>query len=112
MTWPTRHDFHIYRGDDWARTITFADPAGAVIDVSSRTFAAQIRATADSATILATMTVTMTQAALGIVEISLSAAQTAALEAGVDRWDLSQTVSGLKTTLLAGAVYVEGDVTR
>jgi hypothetical protein len=109
---PGTRDLDVYRGDDFSHSVTFKDVNGAVINVSARTFASQLRRYPDTSVIAATFGVDMTNAATGIVVFTLADTVTSTLDAGPYVYDVQQTDSGTVTTMLAGDVTVAADVTR
>ena len=107
---PATRDLTIYRGDDYAHTVTVTDEAGDPVDVSGSTWAAQFRRHDRDETAV-DFAIDATNAATGVIVHSLTAAQTADLPArGV--YDLQRTTDGEVETYLAGDVTVTGDVTR
>ncbi len=109
---PATRNLDIYRGDDFAHTVTFEDEAGAPLDVSASTFASQLRRYPDTSIIAATFAVNMSAAATGVVVFTLGDAVTATLDPGPYAYDVQQTDDGKVTTMLAGDVTVAADVTR
>ncbi len=101
-------------GDTETVTVTLQNADGTPIDITGRSYAAQIRPTADSATVIASFTCAITNAAAGQFACTLSAATTGALAIGTGVWDLQETSGGgtVKTTILAGPVRIDYDVTR
>lgn len=108
---PAKLNYTIVRGDDFADTVTIkeGDPAVAV-DVSARTYTAQVRSTPDG-TVVASMTIDMTDAATGIVAYSLPDTTTDDLD-GAYVWDFQQDTAGVIRTLMGGSFVVLKDVTR
>lgn len=108
---PARLDYRIVRGDDFADVVTIkeGDPAAAV-DVSARTYAAQVRADADGE-IVASMAIDMSEAASGEVGYSIADTATDDME-GEYVWDFQQTTGGVVRTLMGGRFVVDADVTR
>lgn len=108
---PAKLNYRVTRGDDFADTVTIkeGDPAAAV-DVSARTYTAQIRRTADG-DVVASMTIDMTDAATGQVHYSLPDATMATLD-GEYVWDFQQDAGGSIRTLMGGKFTVDVDVTR
>ena len=108
---PAKLSYKIMRGDDFADQVTIkeGDPSAAV-DVSARTFTAQVRSTPDGA-VIASMTIDMASAASGVVGYSLADTTTDDL-AGSYVWDFQQSTGGVIRTLMGGAFVVEKDVTR
>jgi hypothetical protein len=109
---PAKLNYSMTRGDDFAAefTIKEGDPLAAV-DVSSRTYTAQVRSSADSTTVVATFSVDMTDAATGVVVLRLADTVTDDLS-GTYVWDLQQDTAGVIRTLVGGSFAVLKDVTR
>lgn len=110
---PAKLNYTIVRGDDFADQVTIkeGDPPAAV-DVSGRTFTAQVRSAADSTTIVATMTIDMADAATGIVGYSIADTVTDDMSGGYV-WDFQQeSPGGVIRTLMGGSFVVLKDVTR
>jgi hypothetical protein len=109
-----RRDIEIYQGDTYGHVITVTDDAVPPVatDVSGRTFAAQLRRYPGSDDVAATFAVDLTDAATGVVELSLTATQTAALAAGPYAWDVHMITGSSTLTLFAGECVVTAEVTR
>jgi len=109
---PGKLSYVMTRGDDFAAELTIqeGDPL-APVDVSARTYIAQIRTTADATTVTATFTVDMTDAATGVVVIRLVDTVTDDL-GGSYVWDFQQDTAGVIRTLVGGNFTVLDDVTR
>ncbi len=105
-----RRDLLFTRGDDYSHVISFEDANGNPSNLTGAVFAAQLRTYADAIDDVP-FTVDNTEVAIGVVTLSLTAIQTAAL-ARINDWDLQMTLSGAVTTVLAGTVTVPPDVTR
>lgn len=108
---PAKLNYTITRGDDFADEITFEDEAEAPIDVSARTFTAQVRTDPDAETVTATMTVDMTDAATGVIVLRIADTVTDDLD-GSYVWDLQQDTAGVIRTIAGGGFVVNKDVTR
>ena len=107
---PAKLNYKITRGDDFADQVTIKEN-GVAVDVSARTYTAQVRSTKDSVTVVATMSIDMASAATGVVGFSIADTVTDDLS-GQYVWDFQQ-VSGTATrTLMGGTFYVDPDVTR
>jgi hypothetical protein len=108
---PARLDYKMVRGDDFADTVTIkeGDPAAAV-DVSARTYTAQVRSTPDGA-VVASMVIDMADAATGVVGFSISDIATDDMS-GEYVWDFQQSAGGSVRTLMGGKFVVYADVTR
>ena len=85
---------------------------GTAVDITGRSYAAQIRSTAASTAVIATFTCTVTNGTGGSVQCTLPAATTAALTAGQAVYDIQETNSSTVTTLLQGPTFIVQDVTR
>ena len=103
-------DSAIVAGTDWAITVSLFDDSKLPINISGRTYAAQVR-TADG-TLAATAVCTIVNAALGKVSVALTNASTAALVPGTDyRFSLVETASGLRSELIRSSIEVYEGVT-
>lgn len=113
-----KYNLEIKRGDTFTRTLTCVSVdegtgAESPVDFSGCTFRAQIRLNSESATVLATLTVTESA---GVISLGLAAATTAALPIPAVRravWDLEITFpGGIVQTWIEGDVVLSGDVSR
>lgn len=109
---PARLDYKVTRGDDFADTVTIkeGDPLAAV-DVSARTYTAQVRRKADDAEVVAQMSIDMTDAATGQVTYSIADSVTDDMD-GDYVWDFQQSTAGVVRTLMGGKFKISDDVTR
>ncbi len=82
------------------------------VNITGRTYAAQLRTNPDISTVSATATCTVTDGANGVMTVVFSATSTALLSPGNYYWDLQETNGTVVTTVLAGTVVVLADVTR
>jgi hypothetical protein len=109
---PGKLNYVMTRGDDFAAQLTIQEGEPlAPVDVSARTYTAQVRATADATTVTATFSVDMTDAATGIIVLRLADTVTDDL-GGSYVWDLQQDTAGVIRTLVGGSFVVVDDVTR
>jgi hypothetical protein len=97
------------RGDAVTIPVTIQEN-GVAINLTGRTFAAQVRRSND-AEIVVELLIDTTNAATGQLVLSTTAVITAAM-LGEYVWDLQQTIGSATRTLLAGAWFVRADVTR
>jgi hypothetical protein len=100
----------IYQSQVYGIVINIADSTGPV-DVSSSTFASQLRRY-PSADVAATFGIDASAAATGTIQLSLTSAQTAALDPGVYRWDVDRIQGSTIQPLAKGEIIVEAEVTR
>lgn len=110
---PAKLNYTIVRGDDFADEVTIKEggPPAVAVDVSTRTYTAQIRSTPDG-TVVASFSIDMTSAATGVVGYTLADTVTDDL-AGAYVWDFQQvTAGGITRTLMGGSFVVNKDVTR
>jgi hypothetical protein len=105
-------DISIYQGDTYAHELRIKDSANANVNITSRTYTGQIRRKRNSDTISATFTSTLTNAANGIVVLSLTAASTANIASGTYVYDFQETNGATITTLITGSCIVVGEVRR
>ena len=102
----------IYQGDTYAHELRIKDSANANVNITSRTYTGQIRKKRNSDTIAATFTSTLTNAANGVVVMSLTSGSTANIASGTYVYDFQETNGATITTLITGVCTVTGDVTR
>lgn len=109
---PAKLNYTMVRGDDFADQVTIKEggPPAVAVDVSARTYTAQLRSTPDGA-VVATFTIDMASAASGVVGFSLADTTTDDL-AGAYVWDFQQDTGGVIRTLMGGSFVVNKDVTR
>lgn len=108
---PSNFPITMVRGDDFAEEFTFVDENEVAIDVSARTYTAQVRTSTEATTVTATFSVDMTDAATGVVVLRLADTVTDDL-LGAYVWDMQQDTAGVVRTLFGGAFIVRPDVTR
>ena len=110
---PADQDLTITRGDTETLVVTLtSDDSGTPINITGRTYRAQIRSSQDSTTVKASFTCVVSNGAAGQVTCTLSAADSATLIPGIAFWDFEENASGVVTTVLSGNVTVLADVTR
>jgi len=112
MAKPATQNLTIVRGDTEVIVINLTSDTSAPINVSGRTYRAQIRDEKDSSSIAASFSCAITNAVNGEITCTLTAAHSAALSAGTKYWDFEETNGSVVTTILAGSVNVLADVTR
>jgi hypothetical protein len=112
MAAPATQDLTITRGDTETIVVTLTTDGTTAIDVTGRTYTAQLRSTPDISVISASFTCTVTNGAAGEVTCVMSSTASAELSPGFFYWDLQENASGTISTVLAGTVTVLADVTR
>ena len=106
------HNITIDQGATFSLPLVFKDASNVAINLTDVTFAAQIRPSADSKTILASFTVTKDPLTTGRAVLSLTDEQTGALTFGTAVYDLLGTKAGVKTRYIQGTVTLSPQVTR
>lgn len=112
MAQPADQDLTITRGDTETLVVTITSDGTTPINITGRTYRAQIRSSQDATTVKASFTCVVTDGPNGKVTATLSAANSATLASGVYYWDFEENASGVVSTILAGNVTVAADVTR
>lgn len=112
MAQPGKQDLTFVRGDTETVQVTVTSDGSTPINITGRTYAAQLRTNPDISTISATATCSVTDGANGVMQAVFSATSTAALSPGQYYWDLQETNGAIVTTILSGTVTVLADVTR
>jgi hypothetical protein len=112
MATPADQDLTIVRGDTETLVVTMTTDGTTPVNITGRTYRAQIRSSQDSTTVKASFTCTVTNGAAGQVTCVLSATDSAALPVGIAYWDLEENATGTVSTVLSGTVTVLADVTR
>lgn len=108
---PAVLDIGVYRGDTGRFRIRVVDALGADVDVSTAAWDCDVRDRPDGA-VITSLTVTPVVGEVSVIEIVLTAIQSAGLPSGRLVWDLQMTLGGEVTTLVAGAIVVVADVSR
>lgn len=106
----------IDQGADWFFNVTYEQPAGTPVNITSYTAALQVRSLPESTTAVLSLTtgsgITITGAS-GLVAVHATAAQTGAIIAGDYYYDLEITSpQGIVTRLVQGQALVNPQVTR
>ena len=112
MAVPSTQNLTITRGDTETVVVTLKDGANLPINITGRTYRAQIRLTKDSSTISTSFSCAITSAVNGEITCTLSAGNSGTLAVGKQYWDFEETNGGVVTTILAGVVTVLADVSR
>jgi hypothetical protein len=106
----------IDQGADWFFNVTYENPAGTPVNLTSYTAALQLRSLPESTTAVLSLAtgsgITITGAA-GLVAVHATAAQTGAIIAGDYYYDLEVTSpQGVVTRLVQGQAVLNPQVTR
>jgi hypothetical protein len=106
----------IDQGADWFFNVTYEQPAGTPVNITSYTAALQLRSLPESTTAVLSLTtgngITITGAS-GLVAVHATAAQTGGIIAGDYYYDLEITSpQGIVTRLVQGQALVNPQVTR
>lgn len=110
-----KRDITIIKGDDYAHVVTLNTKVAGVltpVNITGRTYTAQLRKVVSQLLPDATFTCTVTSAVNGQITITLSNAITRNLKVDCYHWDLQQNASGILNTILRGTATVVSDVTR
>ena len=110
----TISNIFIDQGTTFTTTISVADSNGAALDITGYTGIAQLRKTYESITSVPFNVVFETPTTNGQVTISLTDAQTSALESGKYVYDVNLTLPGgaTKTRVVEGIATVNPSVSR
>jgi len=117
----TKLNIKIDQGTTYTAQLTFKDPMGVLIDVSTHTFRGQIRERYDASVILASFT--FSNVSLGVVEMKMIPSVTAALPIvpSIDNkrmsykaiYDVEQEISPTEITrIIEGECEISPEVTR
>ena len=102
----------IYQGDTYVHQLSLKNSSNAVINISTRTYAGQVRKRRSSDTITATFTTEITDGANGVVVFSLTPNVTSSMASGSYVYDFQETNGATITTLITGSCIVVGEVSR
>jgi len=105
-------NIEIYQGDTYVHQLSLKNSSNAVINISTRSYAGQIRKKRSSDVITATFVTEITDGANGVVVFSLAANTTSNIASGTYVYDFQETNGATVTTLLTGNVAVTAEVTR
>ncbi len=110
---------NLYRGDTRVWTFVFLeDDQETTIDMSGKTWESEVRSATDSANVLLQLTIDDSDAADGILVVTLPATAWDDVDIGTTapttkwKWDLQSTEGGVVRTWLRGAPKILWDVTR
>lgn len=113
-----QYSFCIYQGSTFKRTITYTDSSGTAVDLTGATIRMQARENVNSASTVIDLStdtsgISITDAAAGEFEISLTASATAGLSFRSSVYDLEiEFTDGEVRRILAGTIELRPEVTR
>jgi hypothetical protein len=99
-------------GDDKTLDFRFRLKSGDYLDISDRTYTAQIRRTYSDPNVLAEFTCVVENGPEGHLVCTLSNAVTSTLRPGSAKWDLQEEFGDAKNTVFKGTVAIEQEITR
>jgi hypothetical protein len=102
----------IYKGDSYTHEIRIRDSANANTNITGRTYTAQMRKSRSSSTVVLSFTITISNAANGVVVMSLAPEATSSIDPGTYFYDFEEKNGTYVTTLMAGKVSLTGQVSR
>lgn len=102
----------VYQGDTYIHEVRMRTETGSNINISTRTYSAQIRKTKTSDNIVASFVTEIIDGPNGVMRFLLLPETTANIKSGVYFYDLQENNGSVVTTLMAGKVTVQGEVTR
>ena len=113
-------DFYIPQGSSWFADIQFLNDEGNTFDITDGVLRGQIRDTASSPDIAATLVIERINAAESTIRVSLSKDQTEAMTAGEftsspdsqKTYDIEWEVNGQVARLCQGKSFIDRNVTR
>jgi len=103
-----RRDINIYKGDTYTHSVTLQDSNSSAINISARSYVAQLKDSSASTEVVATFDIDTSDAANGIIALTLSSTQTRGLKTGKYYYDLEETADSVVTTLMFGDAVVSG----
>ena len=106
-------NLYVDQGSDYSNIITIASSAGAALDLTNYTVAAQMRKSYGSSTYYP-FTASVYSAGSGRIRLQLSAETSSSIPAGRYLYDIeiTNTVSEARTRVLEGTVIVTPEITR
>lgn len=102
----------VYQGDTYLHEVRLRDASNANINISTRTYSAQIRKTKTSDNIVASFNTEIVDGPNGIMRFALLPEETSNIKSGVYFYDLQENNGAIVTTLMYGKVTVQGEITR
>lgn len=111
MSTPVTYDLYCYKGQTFFQNLRYkVAESGDVYDLTGHEAKAQIRRFENDETLVAEIT-TIVSGADGVISLSLTAEQTAALLPGSYTWDLRTVADGTVRYWIKGKFIVDGRTT-
>ena len=110
MALPQKKILQAYRGDDWQKTLTFTNADGTPTVLPTTGWNAHVKKSARDAEPLFAFTIDATDAAVGILVLSVQGAVTGPLASATYLYDVEHTPS--RKTYVRGEFKLEGDITN
>jgi len=105
-------DITIYKGDTYTHEVRIKNSSNTAINITGRTYKAQMRKSKASDEIVISFTTTITDAANGLVTFSLTAGNSSNINVGTYYYDFEETNGAYVTTLMGGKATIKGEVSR
>jgi hypothetical protein len=105
-------DISIYQGDSYTHEARIRNSSNVAINISGRTYTAQIKRSKGSDSVVASFTTSITDAANGVLTFSMTSSNTANISSGTYYYDLEEVNGSTVTTLMGGKVTVVGDISN
>lgn len=105
-------DIVIYKGDSYTHEVRIRNSSNVAIDITGRTYRVQMRKSKASSSVILSFSTSITNAANGVVQFSLSPEDTANISVGTYYYDFEETNNGYVTTLMGGKMVITGEVSR
>lgn len=110
---PSRLDIEVRRYRTWSQTFFFEDSNGDPIDLSSYTVTAQVRKEEDyNSTLITNLTVDASDAVNGNITLSLTDAETGAINKVSGFWDMLFVAGADKETWIYGTFEFKESITN
>lgn len=105
-------DITIYKGDSYTHRVNIKNSSNTAINISGRSYVAQIRKSKATESVIASFTTNITDGANGVLTLSMTSSQTSGINTGIYYYDLQETNGSYVTTLMGGKVTITGEVSR
>jgi hypothetical protein len=105
------YSFELDQGTTFLLACTYNDYVCNPVDITGATFSGKVRLASQTGAVTATFTIAITNALLGQFNVSLTAANTAAMVAGVHVYDIEMVLAGVTYRLFEGSINVRPEAT-